>query len=574
MATKSTAPAKVQVYSAVSGKLRFRIIKEAIQIGLIGGGVSVLLSLVGMVLAFAQRDIIQNLFSMGHLLFLAPLFIAGYSIASRQKTERSPWILLLLGLIAGLTGAAVLAGLVLLGQTVNLRTMFVNASPALYQVLIFRQDLPLGLVNLILVGSLTATAGVGLFLLPDRLRKAVLQAALWVILLGLLRDLLITVIARWGPVRPLVAWLFATRGLTLIGAATLFLLIGSLTYWRTGTVGPVIPVRTEAGRQIVRFTGIGVIALILLTLPSITGIFFSEVLNQVGLFILMGLGLNIVVGFAGLLDLGHVAFFAIGAYTMGIMTSPELGFYQLTFWQALPIALATSAFAGWLLGLPVLRLRGDYLAIVTLGFGEIVRLLVLSDWLRPLLGGTQGIQLIARPWVGPIQIVNQQQLYYLLLVGIVITSFIAFRLKDSRVGRAWMAVREDEDVARAMGINLVKYKLMAFTVSAAMAGLAGTIFAAKLTSVYPHSFNLLISINVLSLIIIGGMGSIPGVFVGALALVGLPELLREFAEYRLLVYGAVLVAMMLMRPEGLWPEERRKLELHDEEAPSATADTR
>jgi len=213
----------------------------------------------------------------------------------------------------------------------------------------------------------------------------------------------------------------------------------------------------------------------------------------------------------------------------------------------------------------VLKMRGDYLAIVTLGFGEIVRLLALSDWLRPWLGGTQGIQRIAQPKIGSFLINTQQELYFLFLAGVAIVAFIAWRLKDSRLGRSWMALREDEDVARAMGINHVITKLAAFAVGALFSGLGGTIFAAKLTSVYPHSMNFMVSINVLCLIIIGGMGSIPGVFVGSLLLIGSPELLREFAEFRYLVYGALLVTMMLTRPEGLWPEARRRLELHEAE---------
>jgi branched-chain amino acid transport system permease protein len=215
-------------------------------------------------------------------------------------------------------------------------------------------------------------------------------------------------------------------------------------------------------------------------------------------------------------------------------------------------------------------MRGDYLAIVTLGFGEIVRLLALSDWLRPWFGGSQGIQLIAQPAIGNFVLNTQQELYYLFLIGVGIVAFIAWRLRDSRVGRTWMALREDEDVAVAMGINNVAYKLMAFATGALFSGIAGTIFAAKLQSVYPHSMNFLVSINVLSLIIIGGMGSIPGVFVGALVLMGSPELLREFAEFRYLVYGALLMAMMLTRPEGLWPEARRRLELHESIEPAVT----
>jgi branched-chain amino acid transport system permease protein len=221
--------------------------------------------------------------------------------------------------------------------------------------------------------------------------------------------------------------------------------------------------------------------------------------------------------------------------------------------------------AGVLLGVPVLKMRGDYLAIVTLGFGEIIQRLVLSDWLRPYLGGAQGIQQIGRPAVGSTVFDTTPELYYLLLLGCLVAAFVSFRLRDSRMGRAWMALREDEDVAEAIGINLVQTKLLAFATGAAFSGLSGAIFAAKLSAIYPNSFGLLISINVLALIIIGGMGSIPGVVVGALALAGLPELLREFAEFRLLVYGIVLVVMMLYRPEGLWPSAARQRELHADE---------
>jgi branched-chain amino acid transport system permease protein len=191
--------------------------------------------------------------------------------------------------------------------------------------------------------------------------------------------------------------------------------------------------------------------------------------------------------------------------------------------------------------------------------------------LRPWFGGSQGIQLIAQPRLGNGVLNTQQELYYLFLIGVGIVAFVAWRLRDSRVGRTWMALREDEDVAIAMGINHVTTKLMAFATGALFSGIAGTIFAAQLQSVYPHSMSFLVSINVLSLIIIGGMGSIPGVFVGALVLMGLPELLREFAEFRYLVYGALLMAMMLTRPEGLWPDARRRLELHEEELAEAEA---
>jgi len=309
----------------------------------------------------------------------------------------------------------------------------------------------------------------------------------------------------------------------------------------------------------------------LLVLPQILGLFLSEVLTIVGLYVLLGLGLNIVIGYAGLLDLGYVAFFAIGSYVTAILTSPELGFFSFSFWGALPFVIVMGVISGVILGTPVLKMRGDYLAIATLGFGEIIRILVLSDWLRPWLGGAQGIGRIPKASVGGYEFAGPQEIYYLILAGCLLVIFISTRLRDSRIGRAWMAVREDEDVAQAMGINLVGAKLLAFATGAGFSALSGAIFATKLTSVYPHSFNVMISINIVCLIIVGGMGSIPGVIVGAAALVGLPELLREFAEYRLFVYGAALVVVMLVRPEGLWPEALRRRELHEGEITNGEA---
>ncbi|UCC65698.1 MAG: branched-chain amino acid ABC transporter permease [Anaerolineae bacterium] len=282
---------------------------------------------------------------------------------------------------------------------------------------------------------------------------------------------------------------------------------------------------------------------------------------MVGLYVLMGLGLNIVVGYAGLLDLGYVAFYAIGAYAMAALTSQtELG-YGLSFWTALPFAVLVAVLAGLVMGVPVLQMRGDYLAIVTLGFGEIIRILALSDFLKPLIGGAQGIQKIPNISIAGLELVKPEHIYYAILAGCLLVLFVSWRLRDSRLGRQWMAVREDEDVAEAMGINLVKTKLLAFAIGAGFAGLAGAIFAPKLSAIFPHSFSLMVSINVLCLIIVGGMGSLPGVVVGALIMVGMPELLREFTEYRILMYGALLIVMMIVRPEGFWPSEVRKREL-------------
>jgi branched-chain amino acid transport system permease protein len=216
---------------------------------------------------------------------------------------------------------------------------------------------------------------------------------------------------------------------------------------------------------------------------------------------------------------------------------------------------------GVLFGIPVLGVRGDYLAVATMGLGEIVRVIVQSDAASPLLAGAQGILQIPKPWIGSLELGDPVELFFLTLACAAIAAYFAWRLESSRLGRAWMAVRDDEDVAQALGINLVKVKLLAYGLGAAFAGLAGSIFAVMLTSIYPSSFQLLVSINVLALIIVGGMGSLPGVIVGSLALVGLPELLREFGEYRYLFYGVALIVMMRIRPEGLWPSATRRREL-------------
>jgi branched-chain amino acid transport system permease protein len=474
-----------------------------------------------------------------------------------------------------LVTAAVIVGLVLLGQAINLRPVLVNASPSLFKILTFDQtETWLAVLYLLASG-----AGIGLVAgfinsLPARIRQAVIAALIWVGMLGLLQELIRLTLTPWPQVAKAVSWMFGARnqkGLSVLGAVVVFVVVAAANYlWANWKPGVQTRLRElpPTSQRTVRFGSLFLIAVILLYLPNVLGPFLSEVATTVGLYILMGLGLNIVVGFAGLLDLGYVAFFAIGAYVMGVLTTSggELTTsFEWTFWEALPVAVGASVLAGIILGVPVLHIRGDYLAIVTLGFGEIIRILALSDMLKPHIGGSQGIVQLARAKIGTIVFDDPQTLYYMILIACLLGAFVSLRLKDSRSGRAWMAMREDEDVAQAMGIDLVKTKLMAFAVGAAFSGLSGAIFASKLGTIYPHSFNLLISINALSLIIVGGMGSIPGVIVGALALVGLPELLREFDEFRLLVYGAVLMAMMLYRPEGLWPEKTRQRELHAEE---------
>ncbi len=541
---------------------------QALKIGLLGGVVAVLLSLIGLVESFSQRYIVSNVISMGHTLLLLVGVFFGYFSAQRAKSAR-PLLLLLCSLFSGFLVGALLSLLVILGNTVNLRSVFVNASPRLYELLTFKEGLGSGSVLLLVTGALSGMLGSFFYLMPALFRRVIITSLGSVIIGGVLQDLIRPTFAAWGPLAVINDFLFTSNGLTLSGASMLILVVAAITlFWaRKGNA-----VRTQIKRlpptrqRALRISTLVVLIFILLVLPQILGLFLSEVLTIVGLYVLLGLGLNIVVGFAGLLDLGYVAFFAIGAYVTAVLSSPELGFFAFTFWEALPFAIALGVVAGVILGIPVLNMRGDYLAITTLGFGEIIRILVLSDFLRPWLGGAQGIIKIARASIGTIDFVTPQQIYYLILAGCLLVIFISLRLRNSRLGLAWKALREDEDVAQAMGINLVTTKLLAFATGAGFSALSGAIFASKLGSVYPHSFNVMISFNILCVIIVGGMGSIPGVIVGAIALVGLPELLREFAEYRLLVFGAALVAMMLLRPEGLWPEAVHRRELHKEES--------
>jgi branched-chain amino acid transport system permease protein len=540
--------------------------RPGIKMGLIGGIVGVLLALIGMVEAFSQRDIISNVISMGYTLLMVAAIFMGY-LAAKRTTGTGPLWVIVNSFMTGLMVGGSLALLVIVGSLINLREVFINASPLLYELLTFKQGTQAGVFLLLGAGALGGLLASLLYLSPIIVRRVLITSLGSIVMAGVLQDLLRPTFALWGLFAVLNEWLFTANGLTLHGALGLFILIAAFSYFwakRGSSIRAGLRGLPPKGQRVLKITSLIILILILLALPHVLGLFLSEVLTIVGLYVLLGWGLNIVVGFAGLLDLGYVAFFAIGAYTTAVLTSPELGFFNLSFWGALPFAIFMGVLSGVLLGIPVLKMRGDYLAIATLGFGEIIRILVLSDFLRPWLGGAQGIGKIPKASIAGFEFAGPQQIYYLILVGCLLVGFVSYRLRDSRLGRAWRAVREDEDVAQAMGINLVSTKLLAFATGAAFSALSGAIFASKLGSVYPHSFNIMISINILCLIIVGGMGSLPGVLVGSVALVGLPELLREFAEYRLLVYGAALVAMMILKPEGLWPEAVRRRELHEE----------
>ena len=281
------------------------------------------------------------------------------------------------------------------------------------------------------------------------------------------------------------------------------------------------------------------------------GTSFENVLtDQIMMFILVALGLNVVVGFAGLLDLGYVGFYAVGAYTTAVVTS---GQFTLPWIAALPLSVIMAMIAGVILGTPTLRLRGDYLAIVTLGFGEIIRITANnSDW----LGGPRGISKIARPpSFGPLQfgVLNAKPYWYLGFTVILIVIFVLTRLENSRVGRAWAAVREDEDAAELMGVDTFKFKLWAFAIGAAIGGIAGSLYASKVGFINPDNFQLQLSILFLAAVVLGGTGSMYGVIMGGFLVAWIPERFRGFATRRYFVFGVVLVLVMVFRPQGIIP---------------------
>jgi branched-chain amino acid transport system permease protein len=254
------------------------------------------------------------------------------------------------------------------------------------------------------------------------------------------------------------------------------------------------------------------------------------------------------------------------------LTAPAPHHLMWNFWVTVPIGILLAAFAGIVLGIPVLRLRGDYLAIVTLGFGQIIAVLLHSDELTAFTGGPRGVAAVGGPSLFGISLGTPEGFVYLILLAVILVIFVTIRLRNSRVGRAWEAIREDETVARAMGINTWSHKLLAFAIGASFAGLGGVIFASRNQFTGPEDYNLMVSFNVLASVIVGGMGSIPGVIGGAFTLKGLPEVLRELENYRVLAFGALLVVMMLIRPEGLLPTSRRKMEikeLHDPDGKEA-----
>jgi ABC-type branched-subunit amino acid transport system permease subunit len=508
-------------------------LRRAVNAGIVFGIITIFLFLIGF--TGTAADLLSTLFrnketapifsltpymlNMFIFLGLIGLWAGAYGSRKRKNQDDDPWGAALLGgLTAGLVHGLLVSGLALLVGTLNQRGVKINTYLA--------EVLP-DAIKLFLAGK-------------DPLQGATIHFV-FLTLAGLLGGLLSRAVGRGGwRVRSGTAW---------------------NNYQEKFFQQPFI--RRVRGSRYTRYVVYGILLLLVFLLPLRVGQYWNYTIGTIGIYVLLGLGLNIVVGLAGLLDLGYVAFFAIGAYTMALLTAPQPQHLMWSFWIALPIGVVLAALTGLLLGAPVLRMRGDYLAIVTLGFGEIIRILSKSDALTSFTGGPKGVTAVGGPTLFGKPFNSAIDYVYLIFLAVLLVIFVTNRLQNSRVGRAWEAMREDETVSRAMGINTLGQKLLAFAIGAAFAGLGGALFAARNQFTGPEDFNLMVSINVVAVVIVGGMGNIPGVIAGALVLKGFPEILRQLEDYRVLVFGALLIVMMLWRPAGLIPSARRKMDVVD-----------
>ncbi|CAN5739671.1 hypothetical protein BH23CHL7_BH23CHL7_03570 [soil metagenome] len=565
---------------------------KAVKVGLVTGVALCYLVIVGLINAFAARPAVTGvgvdagagLLTLGRVMLigaivLASLYVAtkvGVGQAGRQRAASVIGATALTGAVAG----AVLGGLMIIGTLVPMNAVFLPVTPGAISFLAFGGPPEIGALIWIAIGALTGAASGALGLLERKNRTAVLNGIAVALLVSLLEPILRPILGQVG-LRELNAFLYTGGGLSQQAALVVFLGVAIGAWAWDKPAAPMrnrmASIRPENRRRVGMVLAVLAIAALLI-LPQVSTGFVNQVLVNVGFFLMLALGLNIVVGYAGLLDLGYVAFYAVGAYTMAILTAPtsSLGgplFFALgvewAFWLAIPVVMIVAALVGIFIGAPVLRLRGDYLAIVTLGFGEIARFLFRSEAMRDTIGGPSGVVGIPNmyiPFVGT-ELTTAGQYFYPVVAFAALAAYIAWRLSNSRTGRAWNAMREDETVAAATGINTTNYKLLSFALGGTLGGMAGGLFAVQLRSVYPDSFLLIVSFTALAIIILGGMGTIKGVVAGALILVGLPEALREFGEFRYLLYGAALVAMMILRPEGFFPSRIRRAELHEDVEP-------
>lgn len=561
-------------------------LRSIVRAGLAGSVVSIYIAAVGLYSKFADLELVGEQVTFGRVLLLAPAMVVAYAVTRPRIVagERRPLTVssgVTVGALTGLvTGAGVAAavGFADWFGVDRIREVFISISEPLIDFMTLGTALPAGLLALVALsvagGAIGGFARTG----PEKIRKPASLGVLAVLLLGLLQRIVPIVLVQLGYKAD---WLYSpvTGGLTWLGGALIFfaVAVSANVLWHRAGSSARERVRTRVREQPAAKVGLVLAILaLLLVLPPLLGEVISEVLGTVMIYVLLGLGLNIVVGYAGLLDLGYVAFYAFGAYTLGLFTGgflntttgaaePALS-ADISFYVAVWIVALMAAGVGLLIGAPVLRLRGDYLAIVTLGLGEIVSVMTASKWAQPLIGGPQGLRGVTKAeFLGFNFQDNPQHFYYLALAFVLLALFVSWRLSASRVGRAWNAMREDEQVADAMGVSTIRYKLLAFAIGGAIGSVGGALFAVSIGSLTPASFEFLVSVTALAVVILGGLGSLPGVVVGALVLIGMPGLLREFEEYRLLIYGGALVAIMVLRPQGLVPNVRRSRELEDEE---------
>ena len=551
--------------------------------GLICGGALIAICLVGMPVEMDRRILVERYLSLGYLSVLCiPVLISW--VASAQvvlegvEARKQGLFDLVTGFVVGAIGGGCLALLMVALDSWNLRDPLVNWSPKLLRFLTYENGMGFGAVAWIVTGAALGLAGASFRVMPRAVRRFTTFVLFGLISLSILESV-IDDLSEGFRLEWLDNFMYAKKGgLTLTSVIVIGAVIGVLSLVADGRMKAATErYRNLEGveRQKTSIVLFVVVAVLCIVLPMFLGKIVNELLANVGLFLLLALGLNIVVGLAGLLDLGYVAFFAVGGYTTAVLTSPNSPWFapELHFGFALIFVVIFATITGLVIGAPVIRMRGDYLAIVTLGFGEIIRLLFMSDWLGPYFGGAQGVTNIPGVDLGfaTVKGTDPRSVFYLVLFFCAIAIYVSWRLQASRLGRAWMAIREDEQVAEAMGINTVSSKLMAFVVGAVLASFSGAVLAAKVGSVFPTSFMILVSIIILVVVIVGGMGNIAGVMVGSFVLIGVlggpkqPGLLQEFQNFKLLIYGMLLVFMMLKRPEGLVPSARRSRELHQEE---------
>ena len=571
--------------------MRSPAFKDAMRAGAIAGIVTIFLAAVGLIGNFTELLLIGTQITCAGLILILPPLIAGWvstapKVVAGDVVELSRIHATVAGVAAGAVAGGVFGAFVVFVDTFGverIRAVFLNISPTLMEFLTRGRPAIVAALIITAVSAIAGAAGAWYRTLPTPVRKPIGAAVTITLLMAFLQRIIPIAMDELGVERD---WLYSkvTGGLTWIGAIVVASVAAGISVLkqRKGDVirDAIVTRRSNTLEGGTRLKPLSLILMLiglalLLIAPQVLGSVISEVLGTVMVFALLGLGLNIVVGYAGLLDLGYVFFFTLGAYSLALLTGATLNTFigssapavsaNLNFYVAIPVVIVIAAVAGVLVGAPVLRLRGDYLALVTLGLGEMIVVLVTSPWLEPLVGGPQGMRDITNAEIGGFGFREPQHFYYLAFAFVVLALFVSWRLAHSRIGRAWTALREDEQVADAMGVSTTSYKLLAFAIGGAIGSVGGALFAVKIGSLTPSSFGVLVSIQVLGIVILGGIGSLPGVIVGSLVLVGLPGLLREFEEYRLLAYGAALVAVMLLRPEGLIPNVRRSLELKEED---------